>query len=182
MSERWPPIYDYESLLATIKDLIVHDKLVSNFFEANPEDAFYQGDIVKFEVPQLVINADGKPEKIDSSGYWIILSNSCDLARTISDSPWAQIVPIELLGNLRSSDVERFSRYQTSRKFYVPPWGDEVKGLHGIADFCKPLTVNRAGLVAHAKLLARLTMHSWILLHCCLVRFLARDDGRYDPN
>jgi hypothetical protein len=29
---------------------------------------------------------------------------------------------------------------------------------------------------------ARMSRLGWVLLHSCLVRFLARDDGRFDPT
>ncbi len=185
MNERWPPIYDYAELLATIKDLIKNDRLTSQFFESklDTEKSFFQGDILHLRAPFAYLNQDAQAEAIDeNSGYWLLLSNSCDLDRKLDEVPWAQIVPIELFDDLPKEEIEKYKSYQLSRAFYIPEWSGDVAGQHGIADFCRPVTISREGISAHATVVARLTRYSWILLHSCLVRYLARDDGRRDPS
>jgi hypothetical protein len=183
MNERWPPIYDYEQLITTIKDLIKNDRLISQFFELEIEKTFYQGDILYLQAPFAYLNQDAQAEAIDeNSGYWLLLSNTCDLDRKLDEVPWAQIVPIELFADLTKEEIEKYKNYQLSRAFYIPEWSGDVTGQHGIADFCRPVTISREALAAHAKVVARLTRYSWILLHSCLVRYLARDDGRCDPG
>lgn len=135
------------------------------------------------QAPWVCINDDAQAEaQDDTSGYWLLLSNSCDLDRSLGEVNWAQMVPIEFFSDLPRSEVEKYKCYQMSRAFYVPHWDRSSSGQHGIADFTMPVTVSRNALIANAKVVARLTRYSWILLHSCLVRYLARDDGRHDAG
>ena len=49
-----------------------------------------------------------------------------------------------------------------------------------LADFLMPVTIHKQAVFDHTTLVARLDFHSWLLLNSCLVRFQARDDGRFD--
>ena len=43
------------------------------------------------------------------------------------------------------------------------------------------MTVHKSVFPEHARVVARMQYAAWVLLHSCLVRFLARDDGRHEP-
>lgn len=181
MQSQWPPIYDYEGLLQTIKRLKENGQLIKNFYSSDRERAFLQGDVIKLDAPELLINSNGQAEKLDSSGFWVIMSNSCDLDRSIEQVKYAQLIPIELYQELSEDLLLRAKKYETSRTFYMPPWEDKQL-VHGIADFCRPVTVSREALSKLALLVTRLNFHSWLLFHSCIVRFLARADGRHVPT
>jgi hypothetical protein len=54
--------------------------------------------------------------------------------------------------------------------------------LH-VADLLMPVAIDKRAFAEPerpATVQARLSRAAWILLNACLVRFLARDDGRYD--
>lgn len=82
---------------------------------------------------------------------------------------------------VEASDFSSFyDRYQTSRAFYVPPWKREVEGHCHVADLLRPVTAEKGVFDEVARVEARMARSGWILLHSCLVRFLCRDDGRFD--
>ena len=69
--------------------------------------------------------------------------------------------------------------------FYVPAWSGAVADQFYAADFLRPVPVDKEAFAQEsggqrAVVVARLSRVAWILLNACLVRFLARDDGRYD--
>lgn len=185
MNETWPPSYDWDGLLATIKKLIAHDKLISNFYDSDRTGGFTQGDIVRLNAKEVLINAECKPEAVDSSTFWVLTANTCDLDRSLKEAPWAQMIPIDLVDELSDEQVRKFRRYETNRGFYMPYWANganEKEGLHGVADLCRPVTISRVALNANAQLVARLNWYSWLLFNSCLVRFLARGDRRNEPT
>jgi hypothetical protein len=178
--ERWPPTYDAADLAAQISELAVHGR---NFFSALPDDgSFCQGDVLHLRGDFPYIDSGGRAavlEELDVE-FWLLLSNSCDLNRELSDVRWAQLVP---LFDVAANDVElrALRSYEYSRRFYVPDWWPE-SARHFVADLTMPVTVDRLALENVARPMAHLSHVSWILLHSCLVRFLARDDGRFDPG
>jgi hypothetical protein len=85
----------------------------------------------------------------------------------------AEPVPDEQLRALR--------RYEYSRQFYVPAWPDAAQPKNHLVDFMKIVTIEKAAFREDcARVVARLQFPAWALLHACLVRYLARDDGRFD--
>lgn len=101
---------------------------------------------------------------------------------TANEVAYTQTVPLIVLGEAATVGASRVAQlrcYDAFRGFYVPPWpsGDE---LHRLADFTRPVTLHKDAAPAHAKVVARMQRPAWVLLHSCLVRFLARDDGRHD--
>lgn len=182
--ERWPPVYDAEQLTAQIKDLAARGDLIKKFYVNAPERvAWCQGDVIALPKEVPVLRADGAAvAESEGLAAWLLLSNTCDLDRSLDRVPWAQAVPIfELGGREDVSDVElqALRRYSQSRRFYVPDWLESEKYTHRFADLTMPVTVAREALEGAARL-ARLSLAGWVLLHSCLVRFLARDDGRFD--
>lgn len=195
-SVRWPPSYDADSLARTITDLISTERFVTQFYERfSHSGKFYQGDIVSLsaQIPFLGGNVDevtgtlGIVAKVtdDTYKYWMVLSNSCDLSRSSCEPSFAIIVPLENLGESDdiSSETRRALRhYEVYKQFYTPPFSSIGLKKYFVADFTRPVLIERDILFRSASVVARLQKYSWYLLNCCLVRFLARDDGRLDPD
>ena len=146
-----------------------------------PELDLCQGDLIELTTDLPYISQDGTAELLEFSPHhtWLVLSNTCDLQRTLKDVTYAQLVPlIELNPSLRPELLPALRRYAYSRRFYLPDWQPQ-RQLHFFAEFTMPVTVHRKALLSSGKRLASLSRVSWILLHACLVRFLARDDDRF---
>ena len=102
--------------------------------------------------------------------------------RKLEDVQWSQIVPIVDLGSdFPPEQIAIFRRYRHYRQFYLPPWAATAGDHHYVADFLRPVTIHKKAF-ARAEVLARLTYKGWLLFHSCVVRFLARGDGRNDPE
>ncbi|MET0498496.1 MAG: hypothetical protein ABW106_09560 [Steroidobacteraceae bacterium] len=182
--ERWPPVYDAVELAGQIKTLAARDALLEDFFSDRPASvAWCQGDVVRLPAVIPILNERGAAlaDNAHLTG-WLLLSNTCDLDRSLTEVEWAQAVPIFQLGtdeNVSDRELLALRRYQYSRQFYLPAWVRGPRRRHYVADLTMPVTVSRRAL-ASAQRLARLSMTGWLLLHSCLVRFLARGDGRFD--
>ncbi len=122
MGERWPPVYDTDSLITAIRELASRNR-VDGFYATTKPDVPCQGDIFKLSSSQPIISEDGTTAVIGDFDHWLITGNSCD-----------------------------FTRATTIGKSYL-----------------RCVTIE-----------ASLEKHTWYLLHSCLVRYLARDDGRFD--
>ncbi|WP_428818808.1 hypothetical protein [Microbulbifer sp. MCCC 1A16149] len=180
--ERWPPVYDAEDLKVTIAKLSNSAEVYKNFYRVRPEGLPYQGDIIRLQSAVPLIWDDGQAGILGEFEYWMVVGNTCDIDRNIEQVDTTQIVPIVFLGgeDVTVQDRQSYLTYAYSRQFYLPPWEQDVDGSLCFADFTKMVTIRKTGLVKHADIVASMTIHSWILLHSCLVRFLARDDGRFD--
>lgn len=187
MDGRWPPVYDFEDLARTISRLARTDDPTAGFWSIEELTdarlpATCQGDVLELAAPTPVIDKGGQPGVIDDVHHWLVIGNTCDFARDRSDVRWTQIVPLVDLGEENAVGRSRLTQlraYDAYRGFYVPPWprGDDH---HRVADFLRPVALDRGALGGAAQSVARMRKHSWVLLHSCLVRFLARDDGRHD--
>lgn len=138
--------------------------------------------MVELSAPVPLIADDGQPVVTDQTAHWLVIGNTCDFDRPIDEVSWTQIVPLIDLGtgaDLGTNKLSQLKQYDAFRGFYVPPWpgGDDH---HRLADFLRPVALHRGAFGAHAKSVARMQPYSWVLLHSCLIRFLARDDGRHD--
>ena len=141
-----------------------------------------QGDIFELDSSVPLIHEDGKPAIKGNFKYWLVIGNTCDIDRSINEVEYSQIVPIHLIEgtSLTSQQRQSFLTYAYSRRFYLPPWeGVEPEAVF-FADFTTPVTVHKNVIQELSKRKATMSFNGWILLHSCLVRFLARDDGRYD--
>jgi hypothetical protein len=197
MAERWPPIYDAEDLKRTISKLADTGRLDASFFDVRWRDRggppVCQGDIVALRSSAPVIDKEGEPSIYDEGEpyrYWLVTGNSCDFDRPIRAEvftqavPWTQIVPVKETGDAMRREVyDALARYQTSRHFLVPTWpGSDARGTC-VACFLQPVTLHKQAFdQGHVEVVARLSREGWLLLHSCLVRFLARDDGRFDEH
>ena len=177
---RWPPVYSAEDLAREIASLTSAKDFDARFWLlslVHPEGV-YQGDIVHLPAELPLIDRDGQIAENGAHDYWIVLGNTCDFVR---DVRWTQISPLVSIGDAGPAhEVREHRAYKHSRKFYLPPWpnGDRE---HRFADFTRPVTLEKAAFGNSAKVIARMQYAAWVLLHSCLIRFLARDDGRHDP-
>lgn len=181
---RWPPVYDYDELEDTIKQLSNITNLRQFLYIGGSyQPPYSQGDIIWLESRIPVIWKDGAPGTIDGHGYWMVLGNSCDLDRPITEVEWCQLAPVFCLGtddDVSGTELDALKKYRYSRHFYLPGWAGEQQSRHFIANFLEMTPIHREGLV-HASPVTRLSQRGWYLLHSCIVRFLARSDGRNDP-
>jgi len=203
-TERWPPIYDADDLARTIADLASRDELEGQFYQLGRRGpSFCQGDIVRLESAVPAIGPDGEPILLADSKstnrrwwgllrprpaaiqFWLVIGNTCDLARSLADVSWTQLVPIfdiAARGNLGSDQLAAVKSFRTSRRFYIPPWSEAVRPLVHVAELLLPVACHKRALDSAATVEARMSRYGWVLLHSCLVRFLARDDGRFSPD
>ena len=177
---RWPPIYDADELAATISALVQRGVAASQFYASVKRGpAVCQGDIFTLPSGVPVIDENGEPVAFGDATYWLVIGNTCDFDRAIAEVAWTQAVPITNLGlEITPNELSALTSYKYSRRFYLPPWDSGVVG-HCVADFLRPVAVHKAVFGTQAVVTARLDRPAWILLHSCLIRFLARDDGRF---
>lgn len=183
---RWPPVYDEDGLRQVIADLSAGSLFDEFFWPVTDEPAVCQGDIVALTADIPCIDAGGETVATDQAGRWMVIGNTCDFARlsTEADVPWTQLVPLIDLGgdaDFDGPELAALRRYRYSRRFYVPPWPALEEVRHHCADFLRPVAAEKGVFGTHARVVARLSFRAWVLLHSCLVRFLARGDGRFDP-
>lgn len=188
-TERWPPTYDANELAEQIKALAGTAGIESDFYAGAPvgsgaiaSPAWCQGDVLWLDSNVPVLNESGRPATIESDSVWLLIGNTCDIDRSIEKVAWTQLMPMVDLGigeEISAEELQALRSYTQFRRFYLPPW--EVGGNHHVADLLRPVALHKAGL-SSARRLARLSVRSWVLLHSCLVRFFARDDGRHDPT
>lgn len=188
--DRWPPVYDADDLVALIRELVRRPDIAERFYEwrrdrspSMPDDVC-QGDVVRLSSETPVIAADGTPGVIaHNTDYWLVMGNTCDFARPYHEERWTQFVPVVRLGGAELSQprVDALRGYAAFRRFYLPSWMQGDASAHHVADLTSPVTVDKMAVAAHCTVEARLNRASWVLLNACLVRFLARDDGRYAP-
>lgn len=182
MECRWPPIYDFNELGEEINRLVSSCGIFDEFFlEETLDPNLCQGDILKFPGQFPFIDERGNVTILDEEyDYWLILGNTCDLHRELPSPHFSHITPLIPLDVDAPDKVMRGLRsYDSYKKFFIPPWdGSAQQGF--IIDFTQMGSVDKKCLLDITELTARLTSKSWLLLHSCLVRYLARDDGRHD--
>jgi hypothetical protein len=181
---RWPPVYDFDDLTSTIRSIVDSQSLEKRLYEPRrPFSSFFQGDIIRLRSELPFVGADGQPQVEEPPPYWTIIGNTCDLDKGIESISFTQLIPLLNVG--RTIDLQRkipeLRRYRYYTQFYTPPWNESEQEHVFVADFLRPVAVHKEALTK-AEVVARLTREGWILFHSCLVRFLARDDGRYDEG
>lgn len=186
--DRWPPIYDFDDLARQVKLLAGSEAIEYNFYSneqigGRRSPLICQGDIVDLGSKIPYIDETGSPRvEISDDKFWLVTGNTCDFTRTIEEARYTQVVPTVNLGptsDLCPQTLQDLRSYNQFRSFYLPPI--QSSGDAFVADFLRPVSVDKRALKP-SMILARLSYMSWVLLHCCLVRFLARDDGRMDNN
>lgn len=184
---RWPPSYDADQLQESIRAIIREERLTSSFYlpAGHPVEDVAQGDILELDARFVYLDEQARPRaEKDANRYWVVVGNTCDLARSLDQVRWTQLVPIRLEGQLSTTPqdvLSAFKRYEHGRRFYVPPWNAAVADECMVAEFLETVTIHRQGL-NQGKVVARMDFPGWILFHSCLVRYLARDDGRHDTT
>lgn len=181
--ERWPPTYDAEQLRDQIRELAGSEALESRFYVQEPDLVLCQGDVFRMPAPIPLLDEHGEAVVLDDVEFWMAVGNTCDFARSLDDVQWTQLVPILDLGpttGISADELQKLRSYQPFRSFYVPAWSSASEGRIWVADLTRPVAAHKQAIRDVAGLEARLSRAAWALFHSCLVRFLARDDGRYD--
>lgn len=182
-NNRWAPIYNEEQLIDTIKQIRNSEDFYAKFYETSFNDKEpCQGDILQFSGSIPLIDKDGEPKIIKNCDHWMIFGNTCDFDK--ENNNYSQLIPIFDISNIHTLTAENLvtlRKYQYTNRFYIPAWPIINSGLDYLAEFTLPVLVEKELLFNDkVKILARLSYVGWILLHSCIVRFLARDDGRFD--
>jgi len=179
---RWPPIYDFESLGKEINRLVANSAIFDIFFHTrNLDSGLCQGDILKYPGIFPFISENGDVQVMDEEyDYWAILGNTCDLARELPSPHLSHITPLVPLGLDTPEEVfNGLCSYDSYKKFFIPTWDASIAPGF-VVDFTFICSVDKNSLLRHSEMVARLTFKSWLLFHSCLVRYLARNDGRHD--
>lgn len=184
---RWPPVYDFEELGQQIKDLINDGSIFHQFFVPyiNGTELF-QGDIISLKNAPVYIDKDGDIAIIDEDfNYWVILGSTCDLARNIAtdgDSTLPHLTHISPLipvpSDIPTNILNNLKKYKLYKRVFIPRWGSEENDFY--VDLTIMNSIEKQCLIDYSYVTARLNFKTWLLLHSCLVRYLARDDGRHD--
>jgi len=177
----WPPAYDAEELANQIRTLVKDQRIFKSFYQEIALDiALCQGDIVEFNSVMPVIDEEGGLAVLDDYHYWMILGNTCDLSRDVDDCRYTHICPLAPIEDDMPEDVlVNLKNYRMSRRIYVPDWSGIDKAGFTL-DLTLVTSIDKGCLHSNTRRAARMGMYAWLLLHSCLVRFLARDDRRFD--
>ncbi len=185
---RWSPLaYDADDLKSSIdavstslRHLLGNDPNSNRFYASDTRlPSVCQGDILTGKARIPYINESGVAAAIpNTSNYWLVTGNTCDFSR--NEVVFTQLCPIvDCLNVGGGNKLESILRYKTSRLFYLPTWG-QTTPQNAAADFTMVVSVKKEALGQSFSREATMSRDAWILLNCCLVRFLARDDGRFD--
>lgn len=180
---RWAPVYDADDLKEEIRRLAERHDVASVFYDHRRQSYPCQGDIVELSSGIPLLNKTGEPRVgVNPTNHWLLIGNTCDLSRELDDSAWTQLVPIvDVLTESRPKSESDLRKYRTVRTFFLPPWKEEEHERLYVADLTRPVQIRKEAFEAgHAKVQATMQRAPWILLNACLVRFLARDDGRFE--
>ena len=180
--KRWQPIYDFDELQEQIKNIIQNDYKEDFYTTSLDIASLFQGDIVVIDKKFVYLNQDGKHQAEYFSEYYMIIGNSCDFDRSIKDLPYTNIIPLQRIEiDIPKDILNGLKKFQNYKHMYLPNF-DNSNDEYFI-DFTKIMTVSKEYLlnqnISSIKI-AELTFESWILLHACIVRYFARDDGRHD--
>ena len=179
-TERWPTVYDFKELQTQISE-IAKCNYSRGFYSLCEKNELCQGDIIYIKKKFLYIDENGEYSAEEYTNYWMIVGNTCDIARSITDISFTNIIPIlkfdESVPLKILSGIKSFQNYKS---MYVPPFSDDMNNY--FIDFTKIMTISKEYLLKDAKAIKKkeLTYASWILFHSCLLRYLVRDDGRND--
>lgn len=185
LQDRWPPIYDTQDLEQTIQ------KIQKNIFEGNyssfyatdsrQDSSLCQGSIIEFVSAIPVIDEEGTPSILSDHNLWLVIGNTCDISRNIDVVSFTNLIPIYSMQKISQKELSLLTRYNQYRKFYIPNIDELVPSPSAlVADFTIIVTTHKDALNNKAKILRNMSFDGWLLLHSCLVRYLARDDGRHD--
>jgi hypothetical protein len=182
-AEKWPPVYDPEDLTNAIRDLAGREDLEKKFFAPVSEETgrLCQGDILALAARVPVLDEDAQAVADDEFDFWLVIGNTCDFERDLSDVEWTQVVPVRELIDVREDERADLRAYQSTRRFYVPPWNGMEPQRVFAADLLRPAALHKKTIGTAATVVARLSFRAWFLLNGCLMRFFLRADGRLTP-
>lgn len=180
---RWPALVDAATVAANIRSITeAGPDFEAHFYETVPSTDLYacQGDVVELTTEAPYIDEEGNAATAGEFDYWLIIGNTCDMQR--EDETRSLVAPlVGIKKEVTPDELDTLRKYKYCKKFYVPPWKHDLQPQHHFADFMQLATIHRAAFRADcARVVARLRFPAWALLHVCIVRFLARDDGRFD--
>jgi hypothetical protein len=176
----WSPIYDEDGLIATIREAISAATNRGEFYASpNAGPAFCQGDVIRFESGAPVIDEDGVATEVGAFKYWLLLADTCDIDRAISDATWIWMVPISERLGATQDDLDALRSYRLFRLFYLPTWTSGPDTTL-VADLTNAVSLHKHALRSRVEVVARLARPGWVLLHACMIRFLARGDTRWE--
>ncbi len=181
--DRWPPVYDFESLLEQIEKLQSRDDLFNHYYSISPQSNYFQGDIIELsaEFPFITNEGNIAVDEVPIR-FWIIIGNTCDLSLPGSRCKFSNIIPLETLEhNIPETVLESLKKYEIYKKFFIPTWDESISQNGFVADFTKITTIEKKVISPETNIkIKEMNQLSWVLLHSCFVRYLARDDGRHD--
>ncbi|HEU4726399.1 MAG TPA: hypothetical protein VFT22_00855 [Kofleriaceae bacterium] len=174
-------MWDMADLELTVKEIVeAGAEFEARFFQQGELRGGFacQGDVVEFRSSLPLINAAGDIVASGEYDHWMVIGNTCDMERSeVAHSTIVPLVPIDATAD-KLPVLRSYSYY---RQFYVPPWRDDTQQAHRMAMFVNPVTIEKKAFREDcARIVARLDFGAWALLHLCLIRFMARDDGRHD--
>lgn len=183
---RWRGVLSADDLKAQIHELSTRPDVSDIFYSQIRQNHLCQGDLIELKTSIPLLTPSGSPASVrNRTGLWLVTGNTCDFTRTLKDSEWTQIVPIFDLadGGTKPPNESALRAYQTSRLFFVPPWTSERQSEVLVADLTRQVHIHKGAFDGKTlKVLATMNQASWVLLNACLVRFCARDDGRFSPD
>ncbi len=183
--DRWAvSAYDVNDLSQQIKRLCSSEFFPQEFYHSvpGPQPGLQQGDIVELSSGVPVIWKDGTPTAIENINHWIVIGNTCDFNGIPRKVQFTQLAPLVSVDAQKLPvSIEDLKTYRASRTFYVPPWPNFGGSDGCIADLERIVSLHVDAVDnKHASRVASLSFQGWVLFHSCIVRFLARDDGRYE--
>lgn len=180
--EEWPTVYDFHELQKQISE-IARSHYSKGFYTLFEKPELCQGDIVYIEKKFLYIDKDGNYAAEEYTNYWIIVGNTCDIARSIEDIAFTNIIPIlKFDEDVPSRILSGIKNFQNYKSMYIPNFNEDSNNYY--VDFTKIMTISKEYLLKDVNAIKKkeLTYASWILFHSCLLRYLVRDDGRNDQS
>lgn len=180
VAERWSTAYDAEDLKRMIVEIAGRSDLTSGFYHLLSEGGrLCQGDVLRLRSPVPAVDETGEPVGLGEVDYWLVIGNTCDFDR--EEVAWAQVAPIGVISEgLNPEYLRDFRSFRLNRVFYIPNWEGPEGDRAYYADFLRPVAMHKQAVLEKAEVVARMSRAGWALLHCCLIRFMARDDGRFD--
>jgi hypothetical protein len=181
---RWPSVVDAETLSSAITSIVnAGTEFDKRFYQDDLSKGGIacQGDVVQLRAASPMLDEDGRPIVTDTEfDQWLIVGNTCDIDR--EEEHYSLIAPlIYIRREVTGDELRAFRRYEYCKRFYIPPWPNGSNESHHFADFMQLVTIDKAAFRPDcARVVARLEFPAWALLNACIVRFLARGDGRFD--
>lgn len=179
---RWPPIADGDELRAAVSSILGSASFDKTFYQQDVSRGGIacQGDVFQLTCSVPFLDSAGNAV-VDEAAYdhWMILGNTCDIER--EEVLLTIIAPLVPLRTALSAEENRaLRRYEYAKRFFVPAWPGDPASVDSVVDFMQIASLEKTAFTSNARVVARLQFPAWALLHACLVRFLARGDGRFD--